>query len=186
MVLFRSMFIPLIVFALFFNGSANEVAAQSFSCKSVRLQAEKAICAGRWLSQLDMRLDQAYRHLKSRLAGRKRHSLARSQIKWIRARNRCLSNRRCLRSQYNDRLAEIEGELARLDGRRLVDHPGPSFDCSNPRRAAEITICTYRNIANLDRRLAGIFSDALRKSRSNEDRRNLRHNQAQWIKSRDA
>ncbi len=159
---------------------------QSFNCQSARLQAEKTICSGRWLSELDERLEKSYQQLRNRLGAGQKRKLARTQKNWLRARNQCKRNRRCLRSQYNDRLADIRAQIARLDGKGLRDHPGPSFDCDYARRASEVTICTHRNIANLDRRLAGMFSDALRMSRGNGDRRNLMRDQAQWIKARNA
>jgi len=158
---------------------------QSFNCQTARLQAEKAICSGPRLIQLDERLAQSYGRLKSSLPkGRQQRPLIRAQRNWLRARNQCKSNRRCLRSQYNDRIAQVEGLLEGRERKLALEHPGPSFDCRQAKRAAAVTICRYRQISNLDRRLDGIYRAALMKSRSNSDRRNLRLNQAQWINAR--
>ena len=160
---------------------------QSFDCRKARLAAEKTICSGQWLSKMDIRLNEAFGRLRSsKPAGRQRRGLIRAQRNWLRARNQCKSNRRCLRSQYDDRLAEIEGQLDQRGRRLALEHPGPSFDCGVGRGAAEVTICGHRHISNLDRRLSGIFTDALRKSRSNADRRDLRFDRARWIKVRNA
>ena len=70
---------------------------QSFDCATARLKAEKAVCSGRWLKKLDERLDKAYGRLRSSLAeGYPRRQLILSQRNWLRARNQCKANRRCL------------------------------------------------------------------------------------------
>jgi len=181
---FRNFTAPLFVLLVLFVPFDRAI-GQSFNCQTARVQAEKTICAGRRLIRLDERLAQSYGRLKSGLAkGKARRLLVRGQKRWLAARNQCKSNRRCLRSQYNDRIAEIEGRLERRERKLALEHPGPSFDCVGVRSAAEKTICRYRHISNLDRRLDSIFIDALRKSRSNGDRRSMRLNQAEWIRAR--
>lgn len=160
---------------------------QSFNCTTARLQAEKTICSGRLLSKLDEQLDQIYGRLQATLADRnERRRLSRSQRNWLRARNQCKSNRRCLREHYRDRLSELEGQLGRHEFHLARQHPGPSFDCQGVRLAAELAICRSRHVSNLDRRMDEVYRDALRKSRSNADRRNLQLDQLAWVKGRNA
>jgi hypothetical protein len=62
-------------------------------------EAEGTICDSRLLSDLDERLNRAYR---------RSNPSRESQREWVRRRNECDSNERCLVRAYEDRLAELE------------------------------------------------------------------------------
>lgn len=61
----------------------------------------------------------------------------------------------------------------------------PSFDCAKATHEAEKMICKDGELAKLDRSLAALYSSAL-KDASGQDKRDLKDEQRDWIKDRNA
>ncbi len=58
-----------------------------------------------------------------------------------------------------------------------------SFNCSLAKSADEVLICQYPDLARLDERLAGLYSE-LRNRLAGADRRDLEQKQAEWLETR--
>ncbi|KOR30768.1 hypothetical protein TI05_13450 [Achromatium sp. WMS3] len=79
------------------------VSAVSFNCRYARKAAEVAICQSSYLSNLDDQLSSAYYSLPRYV----RKKVRRSQRRWLRNRNRCGSNRRCIGRAYRSRINQL-------------------------------------------------------------------------------
>ena len=80
--------------------------AASFDCQRASLPAEKKVCADDGLSKLDEQLAAAY---KTALAQASDASdLKHLQRQWAQLRNGCGDQTACLKSLYQERLAELE------------------------------------------------------------------------------
>lgn len=66
-----------------------------------------------------------------------------------------------------------------------VRAPAASFDCRMARTATEQAVCSSRDLAKLDRRLAESFKDKLVWVEGEKNRKALRDQQRQWIRNRD-
>jgi len=91
-------------------------AAPSFDCRAANHPAEATICRSWRLSWLDRRLARAYSNARYdiRSTGHRRayRRFVRDQRRWLRERNRCRHNRRCLVRSYRARIKWLRhGEL---------------------------------------------------------------------------
>ncbi len=80
----------------------------SFDCAKARAPSEVAICKSAGLAEMDLRMTKAYGELRGRVRGRKRRSLRKSQKRWLRKRNACGDNLKCLESAYLERIAALQ------------------------------------------------------------------------------
>ena len=81
--------------------------AASYDCMAATRAAEIAVCNSSTLNRLDEDLADYYRSLLDRVTGRQAAQLRRDQRSWLKARNSCQSDRRCLRARYQERLAHL-------------------------------------------------------------------------------
>lgn len=84
------------------------VAAASFDCKKAKQADEKAICADRQLSEMDVQVATTYRLLRGLFAMGMRGSLGDSQLAWLEQRRACGANKACLRQRYQERLDALQ------------------------------------------------------------------------------
>ena len=91
--------------AIVLSAGLGEASAASFNCRTATLAAEKAVCTGPTLSQLDDNLDYWYGRAKLRARYFDQTSwLRRGQRRWLAERNSCGWDRGCLRSAYRERI----------------------------------------------------------------------------------
>ena len=78
----------------------------SFDCAKASNGQEKLVCADRELSRLDVELSQAYS--KTRDKSTDKNTLKQEQLEWIKYSLRACSDKNCLISTYNKRIAELQ------------------------------------------------------------------------------
>lgn len=92
-------------------------AAASFDCNSARLPDEKAICASRQLSELDVEMSVRYQMLTGLVAMGTRGDMGEAQRSWLSARKKCGANQACLLTAYRLRIQTLKDEYAHLASR---------------------------------------------------------------------
>jgi len=88
--------------------AALPVSAASFDCKKARQADEKAICADRQLSEMDVQVATTYRLLRGLFAMGMRGNLGDSQLAWLEQRRACGANKACLKQRYQERLDALQ------------------------------------------------------------------------------
>ncbi|MCE4073283.1 lysozyme inhibitor LprI family protein [Pseudomonas nitroreducens] len=88
--------------------AALPVSAASFDCKKARQADEKAICADRQLSEMDVQVATTYRLLRGLFAMGMRGNLGDSQLAWLEQRRACGANKSCLKQRYQERLDALQ------------------------------------------------------------------------------
>lgn len=83
--------------------------AASFDCNETRLPDEKAICASRQLSDMDVELSVKYRFLHGLYAMGAAGDLQDAQEAWRIQRRQCQADPRCLTELYQHWLQELDG-----------------------------------------------------------------------------
>ncbi len=90
-----------ILIVLFFAAAAHAPAwSQSFDCGDADLPAEVAICENPELAELDEEMASLYFSLPSGV----RSEITQSQARWLRQRNACGYNFRCIERAYLQRI----------------------------------------------------------------------------------
>lgn len=82
--------------------------AASFDCKKAKQADEKAICADRQLSEMDVQVATTYRLLRGLFAMGMRGNLGDSQLAWLEQRRACGANKSCLKQRYEERLDALQ------------------------------------------------------------------------------
>lgn len=100
-----------LVSSLLFASYASAQRGPSFNCRTDRGRAEQAICGDDGLRQMDLAMASLYFAIQSDNAGRKYRRLQKEQVEWLKDRNECGSNARCLRRIYRDRIRELADAL---------------------------------------------------------------------------
>ena len=91
--------------------------AASFDCNRARLPDEKAICASRQLSELDVEMSVRYQMLTGLVAMGTRGDMGDEQQSWLSARKKCGANQACLLGAYRSRIQTLKDEYAHLASR---------------------------------------------------------------------
>ena len=89
--------------------------AASFDCKQARHADEKAICADRQLSELDVQMATTYRLLSGLFAMGVRGDMGDAQLAWLDERRACGASRVCLKQRYQERLAALQKIYDKID-----------------------------------------------------------------------
>ncbi|MBB5545747.1 lysozyme inhibitor LprI family protein [Paraburkholderia fungorum] len=97
-------------------GSVSGYAA-SFDCNRARLPDEKAICASRQLSELDVEMSVRFQMMMGLVAMGTRGDMGEEQQAWLRARKKCAANQTCLLAAYRQRIQTLKNEYAQLASR---------------------------------------------------------------------
>ncbi|WEJ74459.1 lysozyme inhibitor LprI family protein [Pseudomonas sp. PSE14] len=82
--------------------------AASFDCSKAKQADEKAICADRQLSELDVQMATTYRLLRGLFAMGMRGNLGDSQLAWLEQRRACGARKACLKQRYQERLDALQ------------------------------------------------------------------------------
>jgi uncharacterized protein len=96
--------------------SASAVAA-SFDCGRARLPDEKAVCASRQLSEMDVEMSVRYQMLTGLVAMGTRGDMQDEQQAWLKSRKACGGNQSCLLNAYRRRIGTLKDDYARLASR---------------------------------------------------------------------
>ncbi|MFL9985437.1 lysozyme inhibitor LprI family protein [Paraburkholderia sediminicola] len=91
--------------------------AASFDCKRARLPDEKAICASRQLSELDVEMSVRYQMLMGLVAMGTRGDMGDEQQSWLSARKKCGAHQTCLLTAYRQRIQTLKDEYTHLASR---------------------------------------------------------------------
>jgi len=92
---------------------ATPAAAASFDCSRAKASDEKAICANRALNDADVKMDTLF-HIDGHLmAMGARGDMQDAQREWIKRRQACKGNVKCLAKAYKDRIDDLQ---AAFDG----------------------------------------------------------------------
>jgi uncharacterized protein YecT (DUF1311 family) len=87
--------------------AAPDTRAASFDCSRAATRVETAICEDRALSALDNQMAQNYRALLNRTSGATESRIRSEQKTWLRQRNACGEDARCLNREYRARIQSI-------------------------------------------------------------------------------
>jgi uncharacterized protein len=100
--------------ALSMSGS---VFAASFDCQQARLPDEKAVCASRQLSEMDVEMAVRFQMLTGLVAMGTRGDMQDEQQTWLASRHACGASRSCLLASYRQRIAKLKEQYAHLASR---------------------------------------------------------------------
>ena len=85
--------------------------AASFDCNRARTATEHAVCADRGLNDQDVRMSQLYDIVRRLVPMGTRGAIMDDQTRWLRERNRCGGDRRCLATAYSRRIGQLNRVL---------------------------------------------------------------------------
>lgn len=88
--------------------SSHSVKAATFTCSPKSTLTEKTICYNSDLGDMDYALKEIYRRALSTLPPSEAVTLKRDQFRWIRGRNNCGSDTRCISNAYTKRYDYIK------------------------------------------------------------------------------
>ncbi|MGF6770006.1 uncharacterized protein P3T18_002485 [Paraburkholderia sp. GAS199] len=91
--------------------------AASFDCARARLPDEKAVCASRQLSEMDVEMAVRFQTLSGLVAMGTRGDMGEQQQSWLAARKRCAANQSCLIAAYRQRIQVLKDQYAQLASR---------------------------------------------------------------------
>jgi uncharacterized protein len=97
--------------------AAGSVCAASFDCSRAPLPDEKAICASRQLSELDVEMAVRYQILTGLVAMGTRGNMQDEQHAWLKSRQACGRDHACLLDAYRRRIGTLKDEYAHLASR---------------------------------------------------------------------
>ncbi len=101
-------------FAAFFAGSAN---AASFNCDLARAADERAVCASRALSEMDVEMAVRFQTLSGLVGMGTRGDMGDEQKAFLAVRRRCGASTACLTDAYRSRIAALRKEYETLKSR---------------------------------------------------------------------
>lgn len=96
---------------------ATPVAAASFDCARAKAPDEKAVCANRALNDADVRMDTLFHVDAHLMAMGARGDLQDAQRTWLKRRQACKGDVRCLTRAYKDRLADLQAAFESIASR---------------------------------------------------------------------
>lgn len=86
-------------------------AAASFDCRKAASQTELTVCANMDLNDRDVRMAQLYDIVRRLVPMGTRSAVMDRQAVWLRERNRCAGDRKCLSRAYDRRIRELNKVL---------------------------------------------------------------------------
>jgi uncharacterized protein len=91
--------------------------AASFDCSRAQRADEKAVCASRQLSEMDVEMSVRYEMLTGLVAMGTRGDMQDEQKAWLNSRKACGGNQSCLVTAYRQRIDALKDEYAHLKSR---------------------------------------------------------------------
>ncbi|CAG4896311.1 lysozyme inhibitor LprI family protein [Paraburkholderia saeva] len=91
--------------------------AASFDCAQAKQPDERAICASRQLSEMDVEMAVRFGTLTGLVAMGTRSDMQDEQRAWLHARAACRVDERCLRTSYTQRIDTLKREYEQLKSR---------------------------------------------------------------------
>ena len=92
--------------------AAQPASAASFNCDRAYTALEKTVCADRRLSALDEQMAQNYLGLLRRVSGAAESAIKAEQKNWLKQRNACEDDKRCISKEYRARIKRIANAAA--------------------------------------------------------------------------
>jgi len=86
--------------------------AQSFDCRHARHQDEMVICHEPALAHLDQQLATLYRAQIAKIPKERQDAFQQHEALFLRARQKCQEDARCIEQSYRNRIKELEGFLS--------------------------------------------------------------------------
>ena len=99
------------------GAGAGAACAASFDCARVRGPDEKAICASRQLSEMDVEMSVRYQMLTGLVAMGTRGDMQDEQQAWLKSRQACGRDDACLLAAYRRRIDTLKAQYAHLASR---------------------------------------------------------------------
>ena len=175
--------------------SSVTVAAPSFSCDGRLNQTETVICSDDDLSDLDVKLHDAFTRFMRTQTGADRGGNQDVQSNWLEERNQCRYDKDCIRDAYIRRLGEIASYAPTPDPDVRPPRPPapdrdtttarPSFRCDGRLNDTESAICSDDELARLDVRLHDVYTRFMR-TQTGADRGGNQDVQNNWLDERNA
>jgi uncharacterized protein len=103
--------VAILVSTVLFSSLSSAQLGPSFDCKTDRGKAEQAICGNDELRQMDLAMANLYFTIQADNTRRKYRKLKKDQVEWLKERNDCGANVRCLRRAYRERIGELTEAL---------------------------------------------------------------------------
>jgi uncharacterized protein len=88
--------------------------AASYDCAKARTADERAVCASRSLSELDVEMAVRFDTMRGLVAMGTRGDMGDAQRAFLASRRRCGSDARCLTALYRDRIAVLKSQYETL------------------------------------------------------------------------
>ena len=111
----RVIFPTLILCGIFF--SVPRAWPASFDCARARTADERAVCASRALSEMDIEMAVRFETLAGLVGVGTRGDMGDAQRDFLKARGRCGANNACLTALYHARIATLKNEYQSLKSR---------------------------------------------------------------------
>ncbi len=92
-------------------GACGSASAASFDCNKARTANEKAICNDRWLNDQDVRMSQLYDIVRRLVPMGSRGAIMDDQSIWLKQRDGCGADRRCIANAYSRRIGQLNAVL---------------------------------------------------------------------------
>jgi uncharacterized protein len=97
--------------------SSGSALAASFDCSRARLPDEKAVCASRRLSEMDVEMSVRFQMLTGLVAMGTRGDMGEEQQTWLKSRHACGASHACLLALYQQRIDRLKEQYAQLKSR---------------------------------------------------------------------
>ncbi len=98
-----------LVFGVTMGAGAHPAAAASFDCERQELAAdEKVICDTRSLNDADVKMVTTFDILTSLLPMGNRGTLQEEQLAWLKKRQDCNADAKCIAGAYSERMKQLE------------------------------------------------------------------------------
>ena len=123
--LFLTRLVMLGIFAVLL--STTDLSAQMIKCNAAVTADEVTICSANRLKRLDRQLGKIYKAVLGEAHEDLHYMIREEHAAFIRSRNRCRTDRRCIRRHYNARINELS---AMLDEAEVLEQPQVANGCT--------------------------------------------------------
>jgi TPR repeat protein len=113
---------PLVLSASAFGQNTNE-ANPSFSCSGDLQPAEAVICSDDSLASLDRQLAAVYDSALTNLPAGQRTQIEAAESAWVAERNRCRTDKPCIRNAYRARIGSLGGYASQISPLAVAQNP---------------------------------------------------------------
>ncbi len=146
--------------------------APSFNCAKASINSELLICSNEELAKADVNLARIYRFTMSNTIYKE--TLKTTQKNWLKNIRDVCTDIKCMLDVYNTRINELSNyQITTLDS-------APSFDCTKASTSSEYLICSNKELAYIDVKLAKVYKLSLENSINKEE---IKKTQKNWLRN---